>query len=166
MQSRNLLQRNIKLIKNKRGSWFLIRDIILKLTKKYGTYDPFELADALKISVIYEELGSIKGYYNKPLRMKQIHINHNLNEHMQRFTCAHELGHAILHPNASTPFLRSKTFLSIDKLEIEANQFAIELLIPDQIILENSNLTIEYFSRLLGYEQALIELRLKSYYKT
>lgn len=64
MQSRNLLQRNIKLIKNKRGSWFLIRDIILKLTKKYGTYDPFELADALKISVIYEELGSIKGYYH------------------------------------------------------------------------------------------------------
>lgn len=142
----------------------MIRDIILKLTEKYGTSDPFELADALRITIIYEELGSINGYYNKPLRMKQIHINHNLNEHMQKFTCAHELGHAILHPNASTPFLRSKTLLSIDKLEIEANQFAIELLISDETIQENSNLTKEHLSRLLGYEQALIELRLKSYH--
>ena len=82
---------------------------------------------------------------------------------MQRFTCAHELGHAILHPNASTPFLRSKTLFSVDKLEIEANTFATTLLIPDSAITENCNLTAEQLSYLLGYEQSLIELRLKSY---
>lgn len=82
---------------------------------------------------------------------------------MKRFTCAHELGHAILHPDASTPFLRSKTLLSVDKMEIEANTFAVELLIPNELIEENNNLTSEQLSRLLGYEQSLIELRLKSY---
>lgn len=142
-----------------------IKDTILHLTKKYNTSDPFELANALKIAVYYEELGSINGYYNNPLRMKQIHINSSLNKHDTEYTCAHELGHAIMHPNASTPFLRSKTLLSVDKLEIEANTFAINLLIPDEIITENRNYTTEQLSRLLGYNQELINLRLKIYYQ-
>lgn len=142
---------------------FNIKDTILHLIKKYNTSNPFELADVLKISVFYEELGTINGYYNKPFRMKQIHINQNLNEQDAKFTCAHELGHAILHPNASTPFLRSKTFLSVDKLEIEANIFAVNLLIPDETIMENNNFTTEQLSKLLGYNQELIELRMKSY---
>lgn len=140
-----------------------LKDTILRLTKNYKTSDPFELADALNISVYFEELGTINGYYNKPLRMKQIHINQYLNEYDAKFTCAHELGHAILHPNASTPFLRSKTFLSVDKLEIEANEFAVNLLIPDCEIYGNKELTTEQLSRLLGYEEAMIKLRLKSY---
>lgn len=79
------------------------------MTKKYNTSNPHELADA-------EELGTINGYYNKPIRMKQIHINQDLSNWDAKFTCAHELGHAILHPNASAPFMRSKTSLSLDKL--------------------------------------------------
>ena len=143
-----------------------IQNTISHLIRKYGTSNPFELAHVLHISIFYEELGSINGYYNKPLRMKQIHINSNLDKHMQMFTCAHELGHALLHPNVSTPFLRSQTFLSVDKLETEANTFAVQLLIPNELIYENRNLTTEQFSRLLGYEQTLIELRLKSYLST
>lgn len=142
-----------------------IKDTILHLTKKYNTSDPFELADALKIAVYYEELGTIKGYYNNPLRMKQIHINSSLSDQDAKFTCAHELGHAIMHPNASTPFLRSKTLLSVDKLEIEANTFAVNLLIPDEIIAENQNYTTEQLSRLLGYNQELIKLRMKAFYQ-
>lgn len=142
-----------------------IYDIVLHLTKKYQTANPFELAKALKISVFYEDLGTINGYYNKPLRMKQIHINGSLNDHEAKFTCAHELGHAILHPNASTPFLRSNTLISVEKMETEANTFAMNLLIPDETILENSDYTTEQFSRLLGYNKRLIELRLKTFHK-
>lgn len=95
--------------------------------------------------------------------MKQIHINQNLTQHEAEFTCAHELGHAVLHPNASTPFLRSKTLLSVDKLEIEANEFAINLLIPDEIITEHKDYTTGQLARMLGYNQKLIEMRLKSF---
>lgn len=140
-----------------------IKEIIYRLTQKYNTSNPFELADALKISVYYENLGTINGYYNKPLRMKQIHINSTLDKHMAEYTCAHELGHAVLHPNASTPFLRSKTMISVDKMEIEANTFVVNLLIPDKTILENCWYITEQFSRLLEYDQALIELRLKTF---
>lgn len=146
----------------------IILDITNKisyLTGKYNTSNPFELAQALHIHVFYEDLGSINGYYNKPLRMKQIHINYTLSRHEAEFTCAHELGHAVLHPNASTPFLRSKTLLSVDKLEIEANTFAVNLLIPDEAIKENCSYTTGQLSRLLGYDRQLIELRLKSFYQ-
>lgn len=142
---------------------FILKDTIINLIKKYKTSNPFELADALNITVFYEDLGTINGYYNKPFRMKQIHINQNLKWHDAEFTCAHELGHAILHPNASTPFLRSKTFLSVDKLEMEANEFAVNLLIPDEIITEHRNYTTEQLARLLGYNQKLVEMRLKSF---
>lgn len=140
-----------------------IQNVISCLIKKYKTNNPFKIADMLNISIFYEELGTINGYYNKPLRMKQIHINDALSENMKKFTCAHELGHALLHPDVSTPFLRSQTLLSVNKMEIEANTFAVKLLIPDDIIRENRDLTTQQLSRLLGYEQALIELRLKSY---
>lgn len=140
-----------------------IKNIVSTLIQKYNTSNPFEIAEAMKIAVFFENLGTINGYYNNLLRMKQIHINDSLNDQESKYTCAHELGHALLHPNASTPFLRSKTLLSVDKLEIEANTFAVHLLIPDEIIIENSEYTTEQLARLLGYNQGLIELRLKEF---
>lgn len=136
-----------------------IQKIVYNLIKKYGTDDPFELADSMNISIFYEELGTINGYYNKPLRMKQIHINANLDDNMQKFTCAHELGHAILHPNASTPFLRSKTLFSINKMENEANTFAAELLIPDELILENPGVPISQIARIAGYCEEIMKFK-------
>lgn len=142
-----------------------IKNIVSELVKQNNTSNPYELASILNISVFHEDLGTINGYYNKPLRMKQIHINCLLNEHDAEYTCAHELGHAILHPNANTPFLRSNTLISVDKMEIEANSFAVNLLIPDEKIREGIEkyYTSKQLSRLLGYNQKLIELRLKTF---
>ncbi len=140
-----------------------VNNIVSRLVRKYSTRNPYDIAECLGIKVLYEELGDINGYYNKPLRMKQIHINWNLDDPMKRFTCAHELGHAIIHPDVNTPFLRRHTGLNINKYEIEANNFAACLLIPDEVILENYHYTTDQLARLLGYEKALIELRLKSY---
>lgn len=136
-----------------------IKQKALFLIRKYGTNDPFDLALALGIKILYEELGSINGYYNMQLRMKQIHINHNLSLDQQYVTCAHELGHAVLHPKANTPFLRANTFFSIDKMEIEANTFAAELLIPDSLILENPEFTRQQIARLAGYNERIMEFK-------
>ena len=46
--------------------------IISKLVNKYQTRNPFELADHLGIIVLFEELGSINGYYNTAFRQKFI----------------------------------------------------------------------------------------------
>ena len=78
-----------------------------------------------------EKLGSVQGFYNQCFRHKFIHINQDSSEEKQRFTCAHELGHAILHPEANSPFLRENTLFSIDKMEVQANRFAVDLLFSD-----------------------------------
>lgn len=138
-----------------------IHSYVVKLCKLYGTTNPFEIAKQKNILILKENLGTINGYYNMPLRQKQIHLNENLNEFEMRFTCAHELGHALLHPKANTPFLISSTCLSVDKLEIEANSFAIEMLLPDEdlvtLIHEHNNLDI--ISSVTGYPKELLMLK-------
>lgn len=106
------------------------------LCKEFETRDPFEIAKQLDIQIIIEPLGSIKGYYSSSYRIKFIHINQDLSPDTQRQVCAHELGHAILHPKCSTPFLRANTLFSIDKLEKEANCFMALLLHPTEEIFE------------------------------
>ena len=68
-----------------------IKEIVVGLKKKYKTSNPFEIAKSMNICILYEDLGEIYGYYNNPLRMKQIHINCNLPDHLQTLTCAQNL---------------------------------------------------------------------------
>ncbi|MFP7201914.1 ImmA/IrrE family metallo-endopeptidase [Lysinibacillus halotolerans] len=105
-----------------------IKKLIGKLVKKYGTSNPFKLAELLGITVVFEPLGSIHGYYSRTHRTKVIHINENLPYKKQLSTCAHELGHAILHPEENTAFLKANTYFPTSKIESEANEFMMELL--------------------------------------
>lgn len=141
-----------------------IRREVAYLKRYYKTDDPFDVIRAKNILLLYEELGLINGYYNFVLRQKQIHINCNLEGTQRIFTATHELGHAVMHPKANTPFLLANTYQSVDKLEIEANKFAVEFLITDETLyeyLKYQEYTLEQVSRLLGYQKELIELRLK-----
>lgn len=139
-----------------------IKEVVQKTVRRYDTRNPFEIARQKQIRILYENLGAINGYYKTAYRQKQIHINQNRSKHMQQFVCAHELGHAILHSNSNTPFLRGNTFFLVDKLEIEANTFALELLISDEELAQYKNFNTEQIARIYGYHQKLIELRLKS----
>ncbi len=138
-----------------------MKELINKLYKKYYTTNPIELAKCLNIKILFEELGSINGYYNTAFRQKFIHINSNLEEQKQKFTIAHELGHALLHPKANTHFLRENTLFSINKLEKEANLFAVNLLISDEDLREYQDFSISQLSSIFGIHQKLIELRLE-----
>lgn len=106
-----------------------------QLIRACGTNDPFEIATQKNILVLFESLGEILGYFSSYKRISAIHINRDCADTVQRFICAHELGHRMLHPKTNVPFLRRNTLASIDKIEREANQFAVELLIPDELLL-------------------------------
>lgn len=101
---------------------------VKKLVEKYKTNDPFKIASYLNIQVSYENLGNILGYYNKAFRIKSIHINENASDGQKKFICSHELGHALLHPDANTPFLKKHTLFSTERIELEANYFAVHML--------------------------------------
>jgi Zn-dependent peptidase ImmA (M78 family) len=102
--------------------------MVKKLTSKCGTYNALKIAEQLNIIVLYENLGTINGYFNCCYRQKFIHINENLSPEMQYYVLCHELGHAVLHPQVNVSFLKSFTYLNTDKFEKEADEFALELM--------------------------------------
>lgn len=140
-----------------------IKENVLNIVEKYQTTDPFEIARQKEITVLYADLGNTLGFYNTYKRFKFIHINNQIDEITQRFVCAHELGHAVLHPKSNTPFLRNQTFFSVDRLEIEANTFAVELLLTDEMVsaYEDTRLSIQEVAEIHGVPGGFA--RLKTY---
>lgn len=136
-----------------------IKRTVEKLMRKYNTNDPFKLAEKLNIIVKYDDLGNTWGYFITYKRIKIIHINNNLEEWLQRYTCAHELGHSILHKGVPTPFLKKHTLFSIDKIERQANTFAVELLMPDDIISQYEGYTIHNIADIVGIPNGLEVLK-------
>lgn len=138
-----------------------IRQLVAYYKKKFDTSDPFEIADALHIEVQIGNLGSRSGCYMYLKKHRCIFLNENLSKHEMNLVMAHELGHAVLHPKENCYFIKNKTLLLNSKNEIEANKFAMELLVDDDILEENRDFSAEQLSRILGYHQKLIELRLQ-----
>lgn len=135
-----------------------IKKIVSYYKRKTGTSNPFAIADQLGILYQVCDL-QFEGCYMFLKNHRYIFINENLPEYEQRLVMAHELGHAILHRKENCYFIRNKTLLLNSKKEIEANRFAMELLLPDSFLEEYKEFTIEQISRLTGYHKRLIELR-------
>lgn len=138
-----------------------IKEIVRQLIKKYKSNDPFQIAKEKNIIVLFAELGTTLGFYSSYKRIQFIHINNQLGETIQRFVCAHELGHAVLHPRSNTPFLRANTLFSVEKLELEANTFAVELLLPDDVIdqYQGTGLTIYDVAEIHSIPKELVYLK-------
>ncbi|MFB0840993.1 ImmA/IrrE family metallo-endopeptidase [Paenibacillus oleatilyticus] len=115
--------------------------LVKKLKNLYRTNDPFRIAQSKNITVVFEYLGrSTWGYFSNVNRIPIIHLHEELDDMNARFTCAHELGHSLMHPRVNTPFLKKNTLQSIDRIEREANQFAVELLMTDELLLEGMSI--------------------------
>lgn len=138
-----------------------IKNIVARLIHQYGTNNPFELAALKNTVVIIEPLGETLGYYNTYKRIHMIHINEAVSDYRRTFVCAHELGHRILHPGVNTLFLRKNTLYTLGRIEREANEFAAELLLPDDAVgtYEANGMTIREAAAAYGvpYEAALLK---------
>lgn len=130
------------------------------MCRKYETRNPFDLAASLSIIVLHEPLGEIMGYYNRRYRQKFIHINEELDGYAATFTCAHEVAHAILHPNLSTPFLRAHTRFSVGKFESEADRFALNFLYDDNELLPFLDRAVSDAASYMGVPLRLAEYRM------
>lgn len=138
-----------------------MKDMINELVNEYETRCPFELAKGLGIHTVYEPLGKINGYFNVILGEKFIHVNVDLDECQQMFTAAHELGHALLHSDINAMFLIEKTHISVQPLEWEANTFAVQLVITDDMVDEYKKFSIPKLSEIFSLHPKLIEYRFK-----
>ena len=140
-----------------------IKKLVSYYVKKFNTRNPFKLAEHLNVQVQIGDLGSRAGCYMFLKNHKCIFLNENLSEIEMNLVMAHELGHAILHRKENCYFIRNHTLMLTSKNEIEANVFAAELLISDDIIEEYREYTTKQLARVLGYHNRFIQLKLNNY---
>lgn len=131
------------------------------MVNKYHTNNPFELAAVIGIIVIISDTldKKIKGFYQFYKRNRIIYINKELPYNKQLEVCAHELGHAVLHTRLNVMFLEHNTYFVKNKFENDANNFAAELLISDNIITQYENLTLEQIAAAEQINTELLRLK-------
>jgi len=134
-----------------------IKEIVEGLIEIYQTRNVYDLIDHLDIRLIRKELpAGIKGrFFRDIFGNETIFISDNLNQIEEKCIIAHELGHAILHVDVSTHFYSDNELLVKSKLEIQANYFASELLIKDELT-QYKDLTIKELSYVLEATEELI----------
>lgn len=141
-----------------------IKDKINDLLEKYGTNEPTELTEALGINIVYEFLADMQGYYVNSGKYKFIVVNNNLDYYDQRIVIAHELGHALLHPELNTSFLKDHTYMSTDKYEHQANYFLAHLLLPDGFEKDIAfrDMSLKQIAVIVGLPIDIIRLKISS----
>jgi len=128
-----------------------ICDAVELLQKKYGESNPFRLAQQMGIHILLSPLGTdtdaIKGFFLENKRIRTITINSDLPSVIQRIICAHELGHAVLHKSSGIhAFHEVALFDQTSVFEKDANIFAAEYLLDDEIVLDVLNQDNTFFT--------------------
>lgn len=129
------------------------------LARKYNSRNPLEIIKNLNVILVYYPLKDVRGFYQYFQRNNIIYIDDELSENEKKVVCAHELGHMLLHKNSNALFMDTRTHFVTTKYENEANTFAVELLIPDSIILDNPGMTREQIARIMGYEEKILDFK-------
>jgi Zn-dependent peptidase ImmA (M78 family) len=106
--------------------------------------NPKAIAKYLGIRVVpYKFSDNISGVFFRKGGNLYLGVNSKHNKHRQRFTIAHEIGHFILHSHETLHYdlesaddkrflFRADSISSLD--ETEANRFASELLMPENLV--------------------------------
>lgn len=137
-----------------------IKNYVAKLIKRCGTSDPFSLAKELNIVVLNVPLGELKGFYMYLKKNRTIFINSDIEDiEQRRVVLAHEIGHALLHTKINCYFMQKNTFLNTSKYEIEANRFAAELLVSDEIIKSNPGMNDIQIAAIAGVVPELLKYK-------
>ncbi len=129
-----------------------------------GSRNPVTIAKSAGIGMAILPLGNMEGNYILLNRKRWIFVNDNIEQDSPLFkvVVAHELGHAFLHRKENCAFIKSRTLLLTSGIEREANLFAANLLISDDMMKEYEGFTKEQFCGCTGYPMELIQLRLKN----
>ncbi|MDA1478049.1 ImmA/IrrE family metallo-endopeptidase [Bacillus changyiensis] len=106
------------------------------IIKEYKTNDVYEICANLKIIILEEDLGCIKGFLQYYEEENEYIIHVNKQSKHPEIIIAHELGHFILHKNLNIFKLEKCSLVFGSKLENQANIFASEILITDKMLID------------------------------
>ena len=139
-----------------------IKKLADSLAWKHRSRDPFEVIRGLNVILIFAPLIDVRAFYQYFQRNNIIYIDNSLSRHEQAFECAHEMGDMFMHKKANMIFMDTRPCFNTGKFEDEADTFGMDFLISDETLLEYSGCSVEQLSRILGYEERLIGLRLRA----
>lgn len=131
------------------------------LVRRFKTHDPFRIAKSLGIEIVFLPLHGIRGFYQTMKRCKFIYIDSRLEEQEARFVCAHELGHAMLHRGYNRVFMDTNTYFKVDRYEIEADRFAVDLLFDDDELRDFLEHPVQVAADCMGVSVELAEYRMR-----
>jgi Zn-dependent peptidase ImmA (M78 family) len=119
---------------------YIINDVS-SLLKKAGSRNPIDLAHNLDILIREDRLGSLKGYIFFQSRIATVCINSELPEIYRSTVICHEIGHYRYHQKQARNlgFFEQNLFKQNCQNEHEANLFAAEFLLSDEIVLQTLN---------------------------
>ena len=132
------------------------------LVRKFGTRNPFQIAEDMGIIIVRHPLQGIRGFYQYIKRCKIIYIDSELDEPEARFVCAHELGHALMHRGYNRIFMDTHTYFPSNRFEIEADRFAVDLLFDDDDLRYFREHPIQLAADCMGISIELAEYRMRS----
>lgn len=132
------------------------------LVRKYRTRDPFRIAQDLGYVVIRCPMKGIRGFYQKLHRRHVIYIDSDLPDPEARFVCAHEIGHVLLHRGCNRVFTDTNTYFTVNRQEVEANRFAVDLLYDDDDLRFFLDYPVQLSADFMGVSIELAEYRLAS----
>ena len=135
------------------------RECAIKLMRRCNSNDPFTIVRALDIVLIYCHLVDLNGFYQYHKRNHIIYLSEDLDESTKCFVLAHELGHMQMHRNLNTVFMDTRTYNPHSRFERQANIFAVELLLPDDLLREYPDYTVYQLARSVGVPEEFIELK-------
>ncbi|MGR9400190.1 ImmA/IrrE family metallo-endopeptidase [Rhizobium leguminosarum] len=130
----------------RRPRFAMIKRTVNSLLMESGVFGPAvpveKIAEEAGIEVRYGDLGEISGLLARKPGITIIGVNVEQPNVRQRFTIAHELGHYLLHEGLGEHadrdyrinFRDSSSSEASNVLEIEANFFAANLLMPEEFL--------------------------------
>jgi len=139
--------------------------IVESLVRKCKTRDPFRIAQELGYVVIRTPMKGIRGFYQRLKKQHVIYIDCDLSEQEARFVCAHEIGHAQLHRGHNRIFTDTNTYFAVNRQEIEANRFAVDLLYDDEDLRFFADYPIQLAADYMGVSTELAEYRIGQFIK-
>lgn len=140
-----------------------IKQLVNYYVKKFNTRNPYKLAKFLNVEIQVGALGNQAGCYMFLKNHKCVFLNEDLEENEMKLVMAHELGHAVMHRKENCYFIRNKTLMLTSKIELEANTFAAELLISDELILSHPDMTADQIARIAGYGKEIMKFKNKEF---
>jgi Zn-dependent peptidase ImmA (M78 family) len=139
---------------------------VQRFVKRFGTRDPYVIADALGIVLLPFESSMVKACYRNVLNNNMIFLSTFLNEEEEKNALCHELGHFVYHKSMARGkkgLLEYTLYDMTSQMEREANIFGAALRIDDKELLDlifSYGYDMQQCAQTLGTKEAYVAIKI------